>query len=354
MFRTHYWQRTPCICRWSKSFPQPPHTHIAPLPYFTRFYFIQTHEFFYCASCHLPILNQRIFHPQEHAMYHESCFHLAALPPDILGVKAQPPGSAKVIFLSPSRHPNAEVLTVQLPTTTSILEVVQFYSTHLHLHHTAITVNGIPARTHIANGSTLNQLPQVVVIFHCIKRLVPLPWPRPPHTVQVVCLPHYSVTFCGRPRVFHLCSNTPIQELATQFASHAWCDPTTNLHIFWLTIFGSISTVEDVPGHLTLSDFGPQVVLFELDSTIYFPSPRLQKILRHSYLEYAPVYRTLMQHFDSLPSNLKISLYDSGPITCTQHTATFCLQNNHKRKAHLRQLAFKCYNNFTFSEDNIG
>ena len=95
------------------------------------------------------------------------------------------------------------------------------------------------------------------------------------------------------------------------------------------------------------------MVLFELDSTIPFPSPRLQKILRHSYLEYAPVHRTLIQYFDSLPSNLQNSLYDNGPITCIQHTATFCLQNNHQRRAHLRQLAHKRYNNFTSSEDNF-
>ena len=45
-------------------------THISPLLHITPFHFIQTHDFFYCASCHLPILNQRIYHPQEQSMYH--------------------------------------------------------------------------------------------------------------------------------------------------------------------------------------------------------------------------------------------------------------------------------------------
>ena len=33
-------------------------THISPVTHITPLHFIQTHDFFYCASCHLPIFNQ--------------------------------------------------------------------------------------------------------------------------------------------------------------------------------------------------------------------------------------------------------------------------------------------------------
>ena len=117
-------------------------------------------------------------------------------------------------------------------------------------------------------------------------------------------------------------------------------------------MFEPINAVQDVPEHLTLADFGPQLLLFELDSTIFAPNHRLLKLLRHSYLEHAPVLKTVLQNFDLLPPKLKASVYDNGPITCTHHIATLCLQNNHHRRAHLRQLAHMRYNNFTPSEHN--
>ena len=314
-------------------------THIVP-PHTVPLQFVQTHDYFCCASCHLPILGQRILHTQERTMYHISCFHLTALPPDTLTssyIHRPSPAmyrDSKVLFLSPLHHPNNEVDDFLFPTTMSILEVVQRYSNHLRLAHSSIKVNGIPARVHIASCSTLAQLPHIVVLSHCATHPAPPPWPWPPDKVQVVCLPHYSTPYCSRPRVFRLDSRTPIHELPTQFASHTWCDPTTGLHIFWLTMFGTIKPAADVPLHLTLSDFGPHIILFERDSAVPFPSPKLQKILRHTFLDHAPIRSTLVQHCDSLPPTFEPSLYDNGPIIFTQHVATFCLQDAHHRSAH--------------------
>ena len=74
--------------------------------------------------------------------------------------------------------------------------------------------------------------------------------------------------------------------------------------------------------------------------------------MRHAYLQNAPVLRALAQHFNLLPPKLKASNFSNGPFTCTHHAATFCLQNNHQRKAHLRQLAYTRYHNLSLSKHN--
>ena len=251
-------------------------THISPTTHATPFHFIQTHDFFYCATCHLPILKQRIYHAKEQTMYHPSCFHLTALPypinHDPNNPSTAPPNSTEVIFLSPSHHPNSDTLSFHFPITSTILEVTQTYSSYFQLQHTAITVNGTPARVYISSGVRLHQLSSQVYLSHSSQQTIPLPWPWSPLTVQVVCLPHHVTPYCGRPRIFHLDSSTPLSHLPSQFASHAWCDPSTNLHIFWLTTFASIDVAQDLPGSLTLKDFGPQILIFELDSAIFTPN----------------------------------------------------------------------------------
>ena len=198
-------------------------------------------------------------------MYHPSCFHLTALPHPITfdpnTSVIPPPNSTKVIFLSPFQHPNGETLSFHFSTSSTILEVTQTYSSHFRLQHTAITVNGTPARVYISNGVRLHQLSSQILISHSPEQTISPPWPWPPFTVQIVCLPQHVAPFCGRPRIAHLDSCLPLDCLPAHFASHAWCNPSTNLHIFWLTAFASAEALQDLPGLLFLRDFGPQILI---------------------------------------------------------------------------------------------
>ena len=82
---------------------------------------------------------------------------------------------------------------------------------------------------------------------------------------------------------------------------------------------------------------------------MFTPNIRLLKLLRHTYLQHAPVLSTLALHFNQAPSQHKASTFSQGPFTCAHHSATTCLQNNHQRKAHLRQLARSRYQEITLS-----
>ena len=78
-------------------------SHLSSIPGHVPFHFIQTHEFYYCASCHLPILHQPVHHEAEDTMYHLPCFHLAALPYSSAfnpnRTKLHPPNHTKILFL---------------------------------------------------------------------------------------------------------------------------------------------------------------------------------------------------------------------------------------------------------------
>ena len=155
------------------------------------------------------------------------------------------------IFYPPTLHPNSEELSIQLPSHTTILNIIHIYSAYFRLPHTAITVNSSPARVYIANAVRLHQLTPLVIISHAPASPISLLWPWPPSITQVVCLPQYTTTFCGRSHTLHLDSNMPIHCLPTQFANHAWCCPHNSLHIFWLTSFATAKALQDIPGPLS-------------------------------------------------------------------------------------------------------
>ena len=247
-------------------------------------------------------------------MYHFSCFHLASLPyPPTFNPNRStfhPPDTSNVLFLSPTQHPNDTIISHYFASSTTILDITNAYAAHFFLTHTAITVNGTPARFFISSAVRLYQLSSPVVISHVPAPTISLgvqtvigpinPWPWPPSTTQVICLPQHVTPFCGRSHILHLDSDTPLNLLPTHFAYNAWCCPNTNLHIFWFTSFAPLTALQDNPGPLFLRDFGPQILLFELDNSILPPNRNLLKLLRQTYLQHAPVFHLLSQHFHQL------------------------------------------------------
>ena len=290
-------------------------------------------------------------------MYHLSCFHLSSLAyPAIFNPNFStfhPPNTCTVLFLSPTQHPNDNVISHYFASSTTILDITIAYTAHFTLTHTAITVNGTPARVFISSAIRLHQLSSPIIISHAPTPTISLsihtdigtihPWPWPSSTTQVICLPQHATPFCGRSHILHLDSDTPLALLPTYFAHNSWCCPNTCLHIFWLTSLAPPTALQDVPGPLRLEHFGPQALLFELDKSIPVPNRHLLKILRHTYLRHAPVLHILSQHYHQLTKAQKLIHYPSGPFTCTHYTATLCLQQPHSRDQHLRQLGLPRY-----------
>ena len=93
--------------------------------------------------------------------------------------------------------------------------------------------------------------------------------------------------------------------------------------------------------------------MFELDHTIFPSNRKLLKLLRHTYLQHAPVLHSLSQHFQQLSPKQRALRYPNGPFACTHHIATLCLQQQHSRAEHLRQLGLTRYLKLQRPHENI-